>query len=55
MWGYTVENWVRDPEDMDRVIGVNLTCDNGDTQYMTLAEYAIFTKNRDARKDCEEE
>jgi len=52
MWGYTVIDWVKDG---DIVIGVNLVCDNGDAQYMTMEEYANFTKNRDVKTDCTNE
>ena len=52
MWGFTVDSWVREE---GVVIGVHLTCDNGDTQYLTLEEYAEFTNNRDEREKCDKE
>lgn len=53
MWGYTVDSWIKESD--GEVIGVNLTCDNGESQYLTLQEYVEFTKNRDERKDCKKE
>lgn len=35
--GYTVDQWVTDSDGW--VIGVDLTCDNGESQYLTILEY----------------
>ena len=53
MWGFTVNDWVRD--DTGAVTGVYITCDNGDGHYMTMEEYVNFTKTRNERENCEKE
>jgi len=53
MWGYTIERWVTDAD--GNIIGVDMTCDNGDRQYLTMEEYVKFTNSRDERKECKKE
>ena len=50
VWGYTVDSWVKDTDNCD-VVGVMLTSNNGETQYLTMKEYVKLTKNRNERKE----
>lgn len=44
-WGITITNKHFDKN--GNLIGVTVTVDNGDTQYMTIESYNKFLKNRE--------
>jgi hypothetical protein len=44
MWGVTITN--KHFSKQGELIGVTVTVDNGDTQYMTIGSYDKFLKNR---------
>ena len=45
MWGVTITN--KHFNSKGELIGVTVTVDNGDTQYMTIESYDKFLKNRE--------
>lgn len=45
MWGVTITN--KHFNKQGELIGVTVTADNGDTQYMTIESYDKFLKNRE--------
>ena len=45
MWGVTITN--KHFNKQGELVGVTVTVDNGDTQYMTIESYDKFLKNRE--------